>query len=215
MSKALLAAGFALQAVGAVAGASHAKAAARHQGEMARRESEEAIRTAKQVRESAEEALSAQQSETRRLGEQKKSDDARRADRESAELVALASERGQLGTTTFLRQQQQLYYFNEIDAARMDRDVTGRVDSLQRDKEQIVEDQKRTLNSASLQAYSANVQQKLAVQQANRKAFFDIASSAVNIGVKGYEMKTMQSIATNLGSRSFSPSTLTPTYQGR
>lgn len=194
----LMIAGFALSAMGAVSQASQAKAAARLQGEMARREADAAIENAKRVRESAEEALTANQEETRLIGEQKKSDNARRADRESAELVALANERGQLGTTTFLRQQQQLYYFNEIDAARMDRDVKGRVDSLQRDKEQVVEDQARTLNSASLSIYSANVNQKLATAAANRKMFFDIASSGVQAGQGYYQQKTMQQIASNV-----------------
>lgn len=194
----LMIAGFALSAMGAVSQASQAKAAARLQGEMARREADAAIENAKKVRESAEEALTANQEETRLIGEQKKSDNARRADRESAELVALANERGQLGTTTFLRQQQQLYYFNEIDAARMDRDVKGRVDSLQRDKEQVVEDQARTLNSASLSIYSANVNQKLATAAANRKMFFDIASSGVQAGQGYYQQKTMQQIASNV-----------------
>ncbi len=194
----LLVAGFALSALGAISQASHSKAAAKAQGEMARREADAAIENAKKVRESAEEALTANQEETRLIGEQKKSDNARRADRESAELVALANERGQLGTTTFLRQQQQLYYFNEIDAARMDRDVKGRVDSLQRDKEQVVEDQARTLNSASLSIYSANVNQKLATAAANRKMFFDIASSGVQAGQGYYQQKTMQQIASNV-----------------
>lgn len=194
----LMIAGFALSALGAVSQASQAKAAARLQGDMARREADAAIENAKRVRESAEEALTANQEETRLIGEQKKSDNARRADRESAELVALANERGQLGTTTFLRQQQQLYYFNEIDAARMDRDVKGRVDSLQRDKEQVVEDQARTLNSASLSIYSANVNQKLATAAANRKMFFDIASSGVQAGQGYYQQKTMQQIASNV-----------------
>jgi hypothetical protein len=199
MKQALMAASFVLQAAGAVAQASQAKAAARYQGEMARRESEMAIANAERVRESAEEALTAQQAETTRLGEQKKSDDARRADRESAELVALANERGQLGTTTFLRQTQQLYYFNEIDAARMDYDVKNRVASLQRDKEQVVEDQARTLNAASLQAYSASVNQKLATAQASKQALFGVAGAAMKIGGKAYEMKTMQDIANNIG----------------
>lgn len=197
----LLVAGFALSAMGAISAANHSKAAARAQGEMARREADAAIENAKKVRESAEEALTANQEETRLIGEQKKSDNARRADRESAELVALANERGQLGTTTFLRQQQQLYYFNEIDAARMDRDVKGRVDSLQRDKEQVVEDQARTLNSASLSIYSANVNQKLATAAANRKMFFDIASSGVQAGQSYYQQKTMQQIASNVRGR--------------
>ena len=200
MSKeALMVAKFVIQAVGAVAQASQAKAAARYQGDMIRRESEMAIANAERVRKSAEEALTAQQEETTRLGEQKKSDDARRADRESAELVALANERGQLGTTTFLRQTQQLYYFNEIDAARMDYDVKNRVASLQRDKEQVVEDQARTLNAATLQAYSANVNQKLATAQANKDELFGVAGSAMKIGGKAYEMKTMQDIANNIG----------------
>jgi len=200
MSKeALMIAKFVIQAAGAVAQASQAKAAARYQGDMIRRESEMAIANAERIRESAEEALTAQQEETTRLGEQKKSDDARRADRESSELVALANERGQLGTTTFLRQTQQLYYFNEIDAARMDYDVKNRVASLQRDKEQVVEDQARTLNAATLQAYSANVNQKLATAQANKDALFGVAGSAMQIGGKAYEMKTMQDIANNIG----------------
>ena len=197
----LMIAGFALSALGTFAKASQAKAAAKMQGTMARREAQAAIDNAKKVRESAEEALTATQEETRRVGEQKKSDNARRADRESAELVALANERGQLGTTTFLRQQQQLYYFNEIDAARMDRDVQARVDSLQRDKEQVVEDQSRTLNSASLSIYSANVNQKLATAQANQQMFFNAASSGVQAGTKYYEMKTMQQIASNVRGR--------------
>ena len=197
----LMIAGFALSALGTFAQASQAKAAAKMQGQMARREAQAAIDNAKKVRESAEEALTATQEETRRVGEQKKSDNARRADRESAELVALANERGQLGTTTFLRQQQQLYYFNEIDAARMDRDVQARVDSLQRDKEQVVEDQSRTLNSASLSIYSANVNQKLATAQANQQMFFNAASSGVQAGTKYYEMKTMQQIASNVRGR--------------
>jgi len=173
------------------------RAAAQAQYNMARMEAEAAIANAERVRESAEEALTAQQEETRLVGEQKKSDDARRADRESSELVALAAERGQLGTTTFLRQTQQLYYFNELDAARMDRDVRKRVESLQADKEQVVEDQKRTYNNASLAMYSANVNNKLARTAANQEAFTSIIGSATQIGTQYYKQQTMQQIAAN------------------
>lgn len=185
-------------AIGAFSQMQHQKAAAQAQYNMARMESEAAIENAERVRESAEEALTAQQEETRLLGEQKKSDDARRADRESSELVALAAERGQLGTTTFLRQTQQLYYFNELDAARMDRDVRKRVESLQADKEQVVEDQKRTYNNASLAMYSATVNNKLARSAANRQAFQTIVGGSVKIGTQYYQQQTMQQIAANI-----------------
>ena len=197
MSKALMAAGFLLSAAGSVAQMNATKKAAQVKAEMAKREAEGAIANAKKVRKSAEAALTDQQSETRVIGEQRKSDMARRADRESSELVAMASERGQMGTTTFLRQAQQLYYFNETDSSRMERDVTQRVASLQRDKEQVVEDQKRVLNNASLSMYSANVNSKLATAQANRQAFFNIAKAGVNIGMKSYEHKMLKDITAN------------------
>ena len=173
-----------INALGAFSQMQHQKAAAKAQANMARMEAEAAIANAEKVRESAEAALTDQQEETRLLGEQKKSDDARRADRESAELVALAAERGQLGTTTFLRQTQQLYYFNDLDAARMDRDVKKRVESLQADKQQVVEDQKRTYNNASLAMYSANVNQKLSTAAANRQAFFQVDGGSDKIGTQ-------------------------------
>ena len=194
----LFAASIGMNALGAFSNMQHQKAAARAQANMARMEAEAAIANAEKVRESAEAALTDQQSETRLLGEQKKSDDARRADRESAELVALAAERGQLGTTTFLRQTQQLYYFNELDAARMDRDVRKRVESLQADKEQVVENQKQTYNSSSLAMYSANVNQKLSTAAANRQAFFQVVGGSVKIGTQFHQAKTMQQIADNL-----------------
>lgn len=187
-----------INALGAFSQMQHQKAAAKAQANMARMEAEAAIANAEKVRESAEAALTDQQEETRLLGEQKKSDDARRADRESAELVALAAERGQLGTTTFLRQTQQLYYFNELDAARMDRDVKKRVESLQADKQQVVEDQKRTYNNASLAMYSANVNQKLSTAAANRQAFFQVVGGSVKIGTQYYQNKSMQQIAANI-----------------
>tara|TARA_Y100001951_G_C11289107_1_gene270912 strand:- start:1586 stop:2200 length:615 start_codon:yes stop_codon:yes gene_type:complete len=187
-----------INALGAFSQMQHQRAAAQAQANMARMEAEAAIANAEKVRESAEAALTDQQEETRLLGEQKKSDDARRADRESAELVALAAERGQLGTTTFLRQTQQLYYFNELDAARMDRDVKKRVESLQADKQQVVENQKRTYNNASLAMYSANVNQKLATAAANRQAFFQVVGGSVQIGTQYYQNKSMQQIAANI-----------------
>ena len=187
-----------INALGAFSQMQHQRAAAQAQANMARMEAEAAIANAEKVRESAEAALTDQQEETRLLGEQKKSDDARRADRESAELVALAAERGQLGTTTFLRQTQQLYYFNELDAARMDRDVKKRVESLQADKQQVVENQKRTYNNASLAMYSANVNQKLATAAANRQAFFQVVGGSVQIGTQYYQTKSMQQIAANI-----------------
>ena len=189
---------FAGSAISSIAQRQYQMAAAKAQYNMARMESEAAVANAERVRESAEKALTAQQEETRLVGEQKKSDDARRADRESSELVALAAERGQLGTTTFLRQTQQLYYFNELDAARMDRDVRKRVESLQADKEQVVEDQKRTYNNASLAMYSANVNNKLARTAANQKAFTSVIGSAVKIGTQYHRQKSLEDIARNL-----------------
>ena len=194
MGEALMFAGTITQAFGQ---RQYQMAAAKAQYNMARMEAEAAIENAERVRESAEEALTAQQEETRLLGEQKKSDDARRADRESSELVALAAERGQLGTTTFLRQTQQLYYFNELDAARMDRDVRKRVESLQADKEQIVEDQKRTYNNASLAMYAANVNNKLARTAANLQMSQTIIGSATKIGSQYYKQQTLEQIAAN------------------
>ena len=159
--KGLLAASFALSAVGTLAQMRAQQEAAAFQAEMANREGEAAIRNAERVRESAERALTDQQEGTREVGEQKKSDAARQADRENASLVALMAERGQLSTTSFLRQTQQLYYFNEIDLARIDADVDGRLASLQADKEQVVEDQKRVYNNSSLAMYGANTNAKI------------------------------------------------------
>ena len=173
--------------------------AAAFQAEMANREGEAAIRNAERVRESAERALTDQQEGTREVGEQKKSDAARQADRENASLVALMAERGQLSTTSFLRQTQQLYYFNEIDLARIDADVDGRLASLQADKEQVVEDQKRVYNNSSLAMYGANTNAKIQSTMASQAAFMNIVSSGVSLGVTGYKYKTLQELARNKG----------------
>ncbi len=195
----LMLAGFALSAVGTIAQMNYQKAAAQQQQRLALQEAEAAKAAADRVRDSAIAALSDQQEDTRELGEQKKSDAARQADRENAELVAIMSERGQLTTTSLFRQTQQLYYFNELDLARIDRDVNDRVDRLQEEKEQVVENQTQVHNNASLAVYSANVNAKLANQQAKQSAFFSIGSSAVNIGTQYYQQKTQQQIASGTG----------------
>ena len=195
----MMAASFVLSSVGSLAQMRAQQQAAAFEAEMANREGQAAILNAEKVRESAERALTDQQEGTREVGEQKKSDAARQADRENAQLVALMAERGQLSTTSFLRQTQQLYYFNELDLARIDADVDGRISSLQADKEQVVEDQKRVYNSASLAMYGANTNAKLKSTMASQAAFMNIVASGTSIGVQGYKYQTMQQIAKNLG----------------
>ena len=107
------------------------------------------------------------------------------------------AEKGQLSTLSFLRQAQQLNYFAAIDDARIDHDVKKRMASLQADKEQIVEEQKRVYNSAQLSLYSANVNYKLGRAFAKQKAFLQIASASSQVMGDYYGQQSQLSSAAN------------------
>ena len=169
-----------LAAVGAFSQMQYQKRALSVTRNMQQLEANMAMEAAAKTRESFEEALTEQQADTREVGEQKKSDAARVADREAAELVAIMAEKGQLSTTSFLRQAQQLNYFAAIDDIRIDTDVKKRIESLQADKEQVVEDQRKVYNSSQLALYSANVNYKLGRAFAKQQAFMQIGNAAAS-----------------------------------
>ena len=193
--QALAVAGFALNTVGAISQASYQRQAAMEQEKMARLETDSAIEAAKETRESAEEALATAQRDVITQGDQKKSDMARQADMEMASLINIMGSRGQLGTTSFFRQSQALSYFSELDQSRVDQEVGDRVSALQRDKEQVVQDQSRVLNNNSLNYYNASTQSRLQKAQSTRGMFMNIASSAVSIGTKYYQNQSYLDMA--------------------
>jgi hypothetical protein len=195
--EALMVASFALKAVGAISQNRHAQSAQNARLNLANQEREGALSSAKQTRESAEDVILDSQKKTIVQGEQVKSDAARLADVERASLVAIAGERGQLATTTFMRQQQALNYFHNIDQSRVNQSVNDSVLSLQKDKEQVVADQANVINNASLNYYSTSVDAKLAKARAKQQAFMQIASAAVSGGQKYISYKSGQSIASN------------------
>jgi len=194
---AMLVAGFALSAAGAMSQRSSARAAAKAQVNFAGQERDAAIESAQETRESSVAAIHETQVDVILEGKRVKSDAARRADAERSTLLAIAGERGQLGTTSYMRQQLALNYFHEVGQGRVDRQMHEQVDSLQRDKQQVVSDQKRVIDNASLSYYGASVDAKLAKAAADRKAFFQIAQAGVEAGKSYFSAQATQSIATN------------------
>ena len=195
--EALMVASFALSSVGAITQNKHEQAAQNARLNLANQEREGALSSAEQTRESAEEAILDSQKKTIVQGEQVKSDAARNADFQLATLLAVAGERGQLATTSFMRQQQALNYFHNIDQSRVNQSVNDSVLSLQKDKEQVVADQANVINNASLNYYATSVDAKLAKAAAKQRAFMQIASSAVSGGQKYMGYQTQQRIASN------------------
>jgi len=188
-----------LAGVGAFSNMQYQKRALSVTRNMVELEANMAMAAAQTTRDSAEDALTGQQADTTEIGEQKKSDAARVADREASELVAIMAEKGQLSTLSFLRQAQQLNYFAAIDDARIDHDVKKRMASLQADKEQVVEDQKKVYNSAQLSLYSANVNYKLGRAFAKQKAFLQIASAGSQVMGDYYGQQSQLGSAANTG----------------
>ena len=187
-----------LAGIGAMSQMQYQKSALGATRRMVELEANMAMAAAQTTRDSAEDALTDQQADTREVGEQKKSDAARVADRESAELVAAMAEKGQLSTLSFLRQAQQLQYFAAMDDARIDHDVKARIASLQADKEQVVEDQKKVYNSAQLSLYSSNVNYKLGNAFAKQRAFMQIASAGTGAYVDNLRHEQQLEAAKNL-----------------
>lgn len=186
-----------LATVGAISNMQYQKRALSVTRNMQELEANMAMAAAQTTRDSAEDALTDQQADTREVGEQKKSDAARVADREAAELVAIMAEKGQLSTLSFLRQAQQLQFFAATDETRIDHDVKKRVASLQVDKEQVVEDQKKVYNSAQLSLYSANVNYKLGKAFAKQRAFMQIAGATTQTMTAYHGQQSQQGSAAN------------------
>ena len=188
----------------AVVSSQQQKQAVKAQGKarvaLATAEANAAIETARRTRESAIEVLQDRLEQTEDVKRQKKSDAARQADRETAELVAFGAETNALGTNNFLNQMQQLQYFGQTDLSRIDRDARLVKEDIGNLKEQVVEDQRRVLNASSLQLYAANTDAKLANSLAKQRQFVQITSAVGGVAGDYYKSQALKTSAQNLNS---------------
>lgn len=194
---ALMVAGFALQTVGAISQRNYAKAAADQQQRQARLERDAAMESARKTRESAEASIGKLQDDVIQAGETQKSDLERRADKERSELLAVAGDRGQMSSSSFWRQMTDLQFVTEIDKSRVNQGVNDRVDSLQADKLQIVQDQADVNSQAGLNYYQAASDAKLQRSFADARAFMQIAQAGISGGQRYRQGQMLQEIASN------------------
>jgi len=188
----------------AVAGAmvqrSQQRKAASAQLAMRTAEANAAMDAARRTRESAMEVLRDQREQTADVTEQRKSDRARAADREAAELVAFAAERGATDTNSFLAEMGQLQFFSATDLSRLERDERLRLEEITQQEKQVVEDQRRVFNQSSLSLYAANIDNKLTKAFANQNAFLQIAGATTKAVTSHYANKATLSNAQNISS---------------
>lgn len=127
-----------------------------------------------------------QQAEQNRISAEEKGDRARQADAELATLRVIAGERGGLQTNTYMRQVQELGFFEGLDLSRIEANRRAKIAAMQANKE-----------AARQGAVNSIIEAENVQQSALIGATLNALGSGLQIGADSYAQRRYEDILRN------------------